>query len=53
MPDYLWAITKDHCDFWCSDRAIIVALARPIFEEGIPEQFVDARCEIAAEVTRP
>jgi hypothetical protein len=50
MPEYLWPITKDHCDLRRSERAIIVALVRPILREGIPEQFVNARCEIAAEI---
>jgi hypothetical protein len=31
-------------------RAIIVNLVGPIFREGIPEHFVDAGCEITAEI---
>jgi hypothetical protein len=50
MPDDLWPITKDYCDLRRSERAIIVALVRPILWEGIPEQFVNAGCEIAAEI---
>lgn len=50
MPEHLWTITKDRCDLWRSERAIIVALVRPNLREGIPEQSVDARCKVAAEM---
>jgi len=50
MSEYLWSITKDHCDLRRSERAIIVALVRAIFRKGIPEQSVDAGHEVAAEI---
>lgn len=50
MPEYLWPVTKDHRGLWRSERAIIVALIRPNVREGISEQSVNARCEIAAEI---
>jgi hypothetical protein len=50
MPEYLCPSTKDYCDLRRSERAVIIALVRPTFREGIPEQSVNARREIATEI---
>src|SRR4051794_37777130 len=50
VPDCGRSITKDQCDLGRSNRAIIVALNRTIFREGIPEQRQDAGSAAAAEI---
>ena len=49
VPEDQLASTKDQYDLRWPNRAIVVALVRPVVREGVPEQPVNARREIADE----